>query len=57
MYKMCLLGIRLGVGEHKVGLGSVFVVDTKPLVDGDLGRGTGSQQGKSVVLRVFSFGE
>jgi hypothetical protein len=35
---------------HKVGCGSVFVVDTN-CFDGDLGRGTGSQR-EGVVLRV-----
>jgi hypothetical protein len=43
-----------GPAKHKVGFGSVRVVDTNS-IDGDLGRGTGSQREGSV-FRVHSLG-
>jgi len=43
-----------GTSGHKVGFGSVFVVDANSF-DGDLGRGTGSQREGSV-FRVVSLG-
>ena len=41
--------------KHKIGFGSVFVVDATGLT-GCLGRGTGSLTGKELFFRVFALG-
>jgi hypothetical protein len=49
------LGIRVVVGEHKVGCGSVFVVDANLGLTGTLGEGPGRNR-ERVLFSVHSLG-